>query len=118
MTDGVGVTASAGAGVWIGVGADAEIGASVGAGAGVGVGVGTGVGVTAASSLARAGGMPAVVRLCGATTCSSETRAGSGEFGAILGEFDEISGKLGADSSGIRDGAGISGSRVAAGAVG
>ena len=118
MTDGVGVTASAGAGVWIGVGADAEIGASVGAWAGVGVGVGTGFGVTAASSLARAGGMPAVVRLCGATTCSSETRAGSGEFGAILGEFDEISGKLGADSSGIRDGAGISGSRVAAGAVG
>ena len=94
MTDGVGVTASAGAGVWIGVG------------------------VTAASSLARAGGMPAVVGLCGATTCSSETRAGSGEFGAILGELGEISGKLGADSSDIRDGAGISGSRVAAGAVG
>ena len=103
MTDGVGVTASAGA--WAGVG--------------VGIGVGAGVGVTAASSLARAGGMPAVVGLCGATTCSSETRAGSGEFGAMLGELGAgSSGKLGTGSAGIRDGAGISGSRVAAGAVG
>ena len=102
MTAGVGVTASTGAGVGIGVWA----------------GVGVGDEVTAESSLARAGGMPAVVGPCGATTCSSETKAGSGEFGAMLGELSEISGKLGADSSGIRDGAGISGSRVAAGAVG
>ena len=93
MTDGVGVTASAGA--WVGVGAESGVGAEV----------------TAASSLAKAGGMPAVVGLCGATTCSSEPRAGSGEFGAMLG-------KLSAGSLGIRDGAGISGSRVAAGAVG
>ena len=103
MTDGVGVTASAG----------------IGAGAGVRVGAGTGAEVTAASSLARAGGMPAVVGLCGATTCSSETRAGSGEFGAMLDELGAgSSGKLGTGSAGIRDGAGINGSRVAAGAVG
>lgn len=103
----------------IGTGVTAGAGVTVSTGAWFGVGVGVGAEVTAASSLARAGGMPAVVGLCGATTCSSETRAGSGEFGAMLDELGAgSSGKLGTGSAGIRDGAGINGSRVAAGAVG
>ena len=108
-----------GAGVGIGVGVTDGVGVTASTGAWTGVGVGARVGVTAASSLARASGMPAVVGLCGATTCSSETRAGSGEFGAMLDELGAgSSGKLDTGSAGIRDGAGINGSRVAGGAVG